>query len=527
MTKVSRVSLAALLLWVAAVPLTAQRQPQAAPPPVPAQASPQLPPDLEAFVTRALQEFATPGAAIAVVRDGRTVLARGFGVRRLGSPEPVTERTLFQIASNSKAFTSGALAVLVADGRLAWGDRVVDRLPWFQLSDPYVTREMTVLDLLVHRSGLGLGAGDLLWFHSNYPREEIVRRLRWVPLANSFRSTYNYDNVLYPVAGFVVQAASGRSWEEFVRERIFGPLRMSSSLTGVADLRPGDVAAPHGMVEGRLQVVPLDTADALGPGGSILSNAVDMAAWVRVQLDSGRIDAGHRLWRPAQTTELWTGRITTSPPRGANLAMYALGWNVYDLRGYKIVTHTGGLAGMISRVMLIPQLRTGFVILTNAESAAMGVLTGYLRDFFVGAPRADYVAQAKQSAAEFDEAAFQARLDSARDRTSRPALPLAGYAGTYRDAWYGDVTLAEEQGRLAIRFGASPMFTGDLEHWQYETFRVRWRERSLPDAWVTFALNPDGTVERMTMAAVSPSTDFSFDWQDLLLRPVRDVRPGR
>jgi len=528
MRKACRVYYAVTLGLLTAVPLLAQRRPQAtATPPVPAQAAPQLPPDLDAFVGRVLQEFQAPGAAIAVVRDGRTVLAKGYGVRRLGNPEPVTERTVFQIASNTKAFTSGALAILAAEGRLEWTDRVVDRLPWFQLSDPYVTREMTVLDLLVHRSGLSLGAGDLLWFHSNYTREEIVRRLRWVPLANSFRSTYNYDNVLYAAAGLVVEAASGRTWEEFVRERIFAPLQMTSSLTGVAELRPGDVAAPHGMVGGRLQVVPLDTADALGPGGSILSNVGDMAAWVRVQLDSGRIDADHRLWPAGQTEALWTGRITTSPPRGANLSMYALGWNVYDYRGYKIVTHTGGLAGMISRVMLIPQLRTGFVILTNAESSAMGVLTNYLRDFIVGAPRADYVAQFKQSAAEFDEAAFQARLDSTRNRTSRPALPLAGYAGTYRDAWYGDVTLAESQGHLVVRFAPGPTFTGDLEHWQYETFRVHWRERTIPDAWVTFALNPDGSIERMTMAAVSPSTDFSFDWQDLLLRPVREARPER
>jgi hypothetical protein len=179
---------------------------------------------------------------------------------------------------------------------------------------------------------------------------------------------------------------------------------------------------------------------------------------------------------------------------------------------------------MISRVMLIPQLRTGFVILTNAGSSAMGALTNYLRDFLVAAPPADYVAQFQRSDAEFDEAAFEARLDSARHRTSRPALPLAGYAGTYRDAWYGDVTLAEEQGRLVIRFSRTPAYTGDLEHWQYETFRVRWRTRNVPDAWVTFALNPDGTIERMTMAPVSPSTDFSYDWQDLLLRPVRERR---
>ena len=522
--------LAAVWITVAATGDLPAQRPQAAAPAQPAaatvQAQPQVPRDIDAFANRVLQEFNTPGAAIAVVRDGRTVFARGYGVRRLGAPEPVSERTRFQVASNTKAFTSAALAILVEDGRLRWNDRVIDHLPWFQLSDPYVTREITVLDLLVHRSGLGLGGGDLLWFHSNYTREELIRRLRWVPLATSFRSTYNYDNVLYVVAGAVVEAVSGRSWDDFVRERIFTPLGMTASVTSVLAVRPGDdVAAPHGMVDGHLQVVPVDSADNVGPGGSIVSNVVDMAAWIRFQLDSGRVDSTRRLWRAPRTSELWTGRITTQPPRGSNLAMYALGWNVYDYRGYKIVTHTGGLAGMISRVMLIPQLRTGFVILTNAESSAMGVLTSYLRDFSTGAPAADYVAQARQSDAGFDEAAFQARLDSARNRTSRPSLPLSGYAGTYRDAWYGDVTLAEEQGHLVIRFGRSPAFTGDLGHWHYDTFRVHWRVPNIPDAWVTFALEPDGAIGRMTMAAVSPSTDFSFDWQDLLLLPVRERRP--
>jgi CubicO group peptidase (beta-lactamase class C family) len=510
-----------LVTTVAAVPASAQRHPAAAAPASAAQVQPVVPADMDAFTARVLHEFATPGVAIAVVRDGRTVFAKGYGVRRLGSPEPVTDRTLFQVASNSKAFTSGALAILVEEGRLHWTDRVVDVLPWFQMSDPYVTREMTVLDLLVHRSGLGLGAGDLLWFHSNYGRNDIIRRLRWVPLENGFRATYNYDNVLYPVAGAVVEAVSGKTWDAFVHDRIFVPLGMTSSVTSVAAIPAGEMAAPHGTVDGRLQVVPLDSADNLGPGASVVSSAADMAQWVRVQLDSGRVDAAHRLWSAQRTTELWTGRITTSPPRGANLAMYALGWNVYDFHGYKVVTHTGGLAGMISRVMLIPQLRTGFVILTNAESSAMGALTDYLRDFYTGAPAADYVQRYRQADESFDETAFQARLDSVRNPARGPALPLAGYAGTYHDAWYGDVTLAEEQGHLVIRFVPAPAFTGDLEHWQYDTFRVHWRVRSLPDAFVTFALRPDGTVDIARMAAVSPSTDFSYDWQDLLLVPVR------
>ena len=516
------VVLAVGIVIAAAAPLAAQRRPTPAPAqPAAAPAQQAVPADLDAFAARVLREFETPGVAIAVVRDGRTVFAKGYGVRRLGSPELVTETTLFQIASNSKAFTSGALASLVSEGRLHWNDRVVDVLPSFQMSDPYVTREMTVLDLLVHRSGLDLGAGDLLWFHSNYTRSDIIRRLRWVPLANSFRASYNYDNVLYDVAGAVVEAASGQTWDAYVHDHLFVPLGMASSVTSLAATPLADLAAPHGTLDGRLQVVPLDTADNLGPGGGIVSSVADMAQWIRVQLDSGRVDDAHRLWAAPQTAALWTGRITLGVPRGANLAMYALGWNVYDFHGYKIVTHTGGLAGMISCVMLIPQLRTGFVVLTNAESSAMSVLTNYLRAFFTGAPAVDYIQQFKVAGASFDEAAFEARLDSARHAASGPSLPLSGFAGTYHDAWFGDVTLTEEQGHLVIRFVPSPAFTGDLEHWQYDTFRVHWRTRNIPDAWVTFALKPDGTVDVVKMAAVSPQTDFSFDWQHLLLVPVR------
>ncbi len=527
MRRVMAVGLTTMITILSAGPAAAQRRPAAQAAPAAAQATAQVPADLDAFVARVLREFDTPGAAIAVVRDGRTVLARGFGVRRLGSPEPVTERTLFQIASNSKAFTAGALATLVEAGRLRWTDRVVDILPSFQMADPYVTREMTIIDLLCHRSGLDLGAGDLLWLRSTYSRAEIVRRLRWVPLANSFRATYNYDNVLYDVAGAVVEAVSGQTRDAYERDHLFTPLGMTASSPSVAALPSGgDLAAPHGEVDGRLQVVPVDTADNLGPGGGIVSSVWDMAQWLRVQLDSGRVVDTHRLWSAPQTREMWTGRITLTPSRGSNLAMYALGWNVFDYHGYKIVTHTGGLAGMISRVMLIPQLRTGFVILTNAESSAMGVLTGYLRDFFTGVPAADYVAQFKAAGASFSEAAFQAKLDSARNRDSRPALPLSGYAGTYRDAWFGDVTIAEEGGHLVIRFVPSPAFTGDLEFWHYDTFRVHWREHTIPDAWVTFELGPDGSVQTVRMAAVSPSTDFSFDWQHLLLKPVRPAGRG-
>lgn len=516
--RLRRVLAIVALLLCAAVPAAAQRAARAAAPAGPAD----LPAHLDAYVARVLTTFNTPGAAIGIVRDGRVVLARGYGVRRLGSPEPVDERTIFQIASNTKAFTAATLALLVDENRLGWQDRVVDRMPWFQMSDPYVTREMTVEDLLVHRSGLPLGGGDLLWFHSDYSRREIVRRLRHVPLATSFRSAYAYDNVLYIAAGELVAEVAAVPWDQFLRERILMPLGMAGTGTTDAERTAAlNRAAPHAMVDGRLQIINVDSVDNIGAAGAMHSNVLDMLRWLRVQLDSGRLDSTRRLWSAARTADMWRGRTILSPPAGATMAEYALGFNIYDYHGTKVVTHTGGLAGMISRILLLPSLRTGVVILTNAESPAMNAITFHLRDHYAGAPATDYVARLSAPGAVFDERAFEARLDSQRVRDTRPSLPMAEYAGRYTDAWYGDVGVAEEAGRLVVRFSRSPTYTGDLTHWHHDTFRVRWRVRSIPDAWLTFALGPDGRVESARMRAVSPAADFSYNWHDLRLIPVR------
>ena len=476
---------------------------------------------LDRWVERARTAFNTPGIAIAIVKDGRVVLTRGWGLRRLGGSEAVSERTIFQVASNTKAMTAAALAMLVDSGKIRWNDRVIDHLPWFAMYDPYVSREMTVEDLLTHRSGLGLGGGDLLWFHADYSRRQIAERLRYVKPATSFRSAYAYDNVLYIVAGELVAAVSGMSWDEFMQRRIFEPLGMSATNSTITAFRTQDVASPHAMVDGRLQVVPADTVDNIGGAGSVNSSALDMAQWVRVLLDSGRVDGNRRIWSAARTGDLWLGRTITSGPRSAGLNEYALGWNMYYWGRHKIATHTGGLSGMISRVMLIPGRRTGFVILTNAESAAMGALTNYLRDWYTDSDTADYVTRFSAPSENFDEAAWERHLDSLHVRGTTPSLPPARVAGTYRDAWYGDVSIAQESGGLVIRFSHSPAFTGDLTHWHHDTYRVRFRVRNIPDAWVQFQLTPEGTVDRITMKAVSPATDFSFNWHDLDLQPVR------
>lgn len=509
--------------------------------PLAAPAAQPFPGTLDAFVEQVIRTFDVPGVAVAVVKDGRVVVAKGYGVRKLGDLAPVDARTLFGIASNTKVFTAVALGLLVEAGRIDWDDPVIRHLPWFQMWDPYVTRELTIRDLLVHRSGLGLGAGDLLWWPpSTYTRGEIARRLRHLQPATSFRSAYAYDNVLYLIAGEVIEAVSGQSWEDFVRARILDRAGMTgSNVLHSAAVAGSNVAATHARVDGIVKPVAPFDSDITNPAGGINSSAEDMAKWMNVLLAKGELPNGSRLFSEAtwrQITTLVTPMPNPDPPSElaalrSGFRGYALGLEARDYRGRKILTHTGGLPGYLSKVTTVPDLQLGVAVLTNQESGeAFSAITFRILDEFMGARDTDWLA-----AYIAVQARMQARLAEAdssraasRDASSRPSLALEKYAGRYRDAWYGDIAIEMESGRAVMRFTRTPLLVGDLEHWQHDTFVVRWRDRELrADAFVTFALEPDGTVDRARMQAVSPATDFSFDFQDLVLVPVRPpATPG-
>jgi CubicO group peptidase (beta-lactamase class C family) len=503
----------------------------------------QLPPGFDAYVRRVMETFTVPGLSVAIVKDGKVVLTKGYGVRRMGQPAPVDAETRFGIASNTKLFTATALALLVEEGKIEWDQPVITYLPGFAMADPYVTRELTIRDLLVHRSGLGLGAGDLLWWPpTTYNRKEITRRIRHIPLATSFRSTYAYDNVLYLVAGEVIEGVSGQSWEEFVRGRILRKVGMTQSdVRHSGATEKGNVAGTHAEVNDTVRPVDPFASDNTNPAGGIMAGAADLAKWMLVQLDSGKVADGSRLFSAASARQLWR-EVTPTPigpaPAGipqlkhlrANMAGYALGLGVRDYRGYTLRQHTGGLPGYLSKLAMIPDLRLGVAVLTNQESAAAYDAIVYrVLDHFIGAEAPDYpgliqqlVQRTRQRIREADRKAA-----SSRDSTAGPSLPLARYAGTYRDPWYGDVRVIQEKDRLAIRFIPTPLLIGDLVHWQHDTFLARWRDRELrADAYVTFWLNPDGTIRQLRMVPASETVDFSFDFQDLVLRPANDSTPG-
>ncbi|WP_431469692.1 serine hydrolase [Sphingosinithalassobacter sp. LHW66-3] len=509
-------------------------------------ASPALadpPAGFEARVEALRQQLDVPGVAIAIVEDGETVLARGWGVRAAGGNEPVTADTLFLIGSASKAFTAAALATLVDEGRLDWDDPVIEHFPEFQMYDPWVTREITVRDLLVHRSGLGLGAGDLLFVpRSNIPRAEAVRRLRHIAPATSFRSGYAYDNVLYMVAGQLIEEVTGQRWEDYVVEHLLRPAGMLRSTSNEpARLATPDRAQAHARLGGPIRGIGtlriLDERESLAPSsapaGGIASSANELAQWLKIQLAHGALpngegrvfseEAGREMWDPVVLlpTRSSSGPMAVLDPM---FSTYALGWSVQEYRGAKIVSHGGAVFGSLTMVAMIPEENVGFSITVNSEEGELVRGLFYeLLDHYLDKPRGDWpekLAEMKQQRI----AAAVAQLESAEAQPAEvgPSLALDRYAGTYSDAWYGDIEVARSGDGLTIDFKSTPNMGGRLEHWQYDTFVTRFTDPGIEPAYVTFALDADGKVERVTMKPVSPLADFSWDYQHLLFRPAAE-----
>jgi len=511
--------------WSGAV--HAQRVGSAAP-----RAEPVSPAAIDDTVARAMAAFRVPGIAIGIVREGRLVFAKGYGVREAGKPGAVDADTLFQIGSNTKAFTAAALAILVDEGKIRWDDRVIDHLPEFRLQDAYATREFTIRDLLTHRSGLGEGAGDLMFYPAtDMTRAEIIRGLRHLKPVASFRSRYDYDNLLYMVAGQIIPAVTGISWEQFVESRILAPLQMRGCaatydrITGRRNL-----ATPHSVIDGTVAPIPVVRMDAIGPAGTINCNVTGMAKWLEAQLADGAMPGGETLFSPERSAEMWTVNTIMPPSPLAGLyrthfSGYGLGWMLSDVLGFKRVSHTGAVAGSVSWVTMVPELKLGIVVLTNQESgAAMEAIGSQILDAYLGAEKRDWVAMAQAYAGQKDAAADTVEADVAKIIASAgpPPLPLDAYAGRYSDAWRGDADVRRDGDRLMLKISRTRQLEGMLLPYQGNIFVVRWRDRSLhADAFVRFEPDFDGRIDGMTMRAVSPATDFSFDFQDLDFRRAR------
>ena len=489
---------------------------------------------IDSLVESFRAEFEIPGIALAIVTAEQS-LAKGYGVRALGRPEPVDEHTLFAIASNSKAFTAAALALLVDDGKIGWDEPVRTYLPDFRMYDPAVTRMLTVRDLLVHRSGLPLGAGDLLFVPpSDHKAADVLKALPYLKPDKGFRTGYSYDNILYIVAGLLIERVSGLSWQDFVERRLLRPLGMTESVPDWRRIATANVAGRHGRrgppVNGMGPVVvihPEDPAMIVAAGG-INASAADILHWLRVQLDEGALPGGGRLWTEKQAKEMWTPQIVTSSSDGPteeepgrpSLSTYALGWYVRDYRGERMLRHSGGLFGQVTQTALLPGRGVGVAVYTNAEGAASASLILAVLDRIIGAPPVDWLEAARRAEAKHQQEALKT-LGAAVDQAPPGALslPLVGYAGRYRDPWYGDVVISRDEQGLAIRFVPAPTYHSRLEPWGPDAFRTHVAKEDGEDAVLHFDIEK-GRVKALTMKPYSPLADFSYDFEHLHFKKI-------
>jgi CubicO group peptidase (beta-lactamase class C family) len=491
---------------------------------------------VQGLMQRSAETFHVPGMAVTIVKDGAVVLTQGAGQIGLESDAAVDEMTLFQLGSVSKAFTAASLALLVDEGAIAWDAPVIDYLPEFRMYDPWVTREFTVRDLLTHRSGLPLGAGDLL-LHPNGQStvQDVIRAMRFLQPTSSFRSQYDYDNLMYVIAGEVVSRSSGKTFEEFLEQRLFLPLGMDGCVASVSRTSSEfTVAQPHVFVDGAVTPATVALADITSAAGGVTCNAAGMARWLNFILRRGVMQNGEHLISEEQFSNL-IAPVTLLPTpgylkeyAGASLSAYALGWRVSTFYGEPIWEHSGAVWGSTAYVMVLPESNLAVFASANQMSAAPRALVNDIVDLFslpAGlADRPDWIAVIDElTSNRRDEGdAVVARAADQRASESKPSLSLAHYAGRYTDPWYGEVIIrVSETGQLWFESRRNPPLNGPLKHFQFDTFVAEWTDRQLmADAYVSFSLSPTGEIESIKMRAVSPNTDFSYDFHDLNLSRV-------
>jgi CubicO group peptidase (beta-lactamase class C family) len=493
---------------------------------------------IDSVVNKAMATMPLAGIAVAVVADGHLVHAKGYGVASVESGKKVDENTLFAIASNSKAFTTMALAILVDDGKLSWDDRVVSIIPEFTMYDPYVAANFTIRDLLTHRSGLGLGAGDLMFFPdgSDFTVADVLKSFQYQEPVSAFRTKYDYDNLLYVVGGEVVARVSGMSWADFVEQKIMVPIGMNRSkgvYQRVAD--KSNVAFPHAAENGKLrQLQPyLKNDESLGAAGGIYASVKDLSNWMLLHLNKGKYgpELSEEMVSEATHNQLWKPYtiigfdVLPEPPYKTHFSAYGLGWFLQDRAGYVTAEHTGGLPGMLSRTILIPELDVGVVVLTNTDPGGSSYWTVAMEiaDSYLGVTPTDWISWAEKRilASQKEGDSVVSRVwDTAKSATP-VGLDMKSFVGTYNDDWFGAIKVWLKNGQLWMRSVRSPKLTGRMFYYRANTFAVKWEYTDMPcDAFAMFTLDENGDAVGLKMKGISPNIDFSFDFHDLDLKRI-------
>ena len=450
------------------------------------------------YISKGVDAWRLPGTTVAVVKDGKVVFAKGYGVRELGKGDRVDDHTLFAVGSTTKAMTASLIGMLVDEQKLAWDDPVTKHLPGFQVKDPAVTRELTIRDLLTHRGGLG--NTDFLWYGQENSTEQILDRVRLIDPAYSLRSRFVYQNVMYAAAGRVIEQVTGQSWKDVIRARIFEPLGMRDTVATLAQIPPGaNVATPHSIVDGKVKVIQNASVDAVAAAGAVWSSASDMAKWMQFLLDGGCVGGadGKRLLSERTVAELFhpqtmvpDSMYPTTRLVKPHWMTYALGWFQQDYRGRAVDFHTGSIDGMVAILGLIRDERLGVLVLGNLDHAELRHALMYtVFDRYAGRSDRDWSAALLEVYREDGKRSEQvvARAEAQRVSGTTPSAPLDTYAGTYKDPARGQVEVTSENGTLRLRYG--PGFVATLEHWHFDTFRARWTADWRGSTLVTFRLD--------------------------------------
>ncbi|WP_417686065.1 serine hydrolase [Pseudidiomarina gelatinasegens] len=482
--------------------------------------------EIRATAEEALSAFNIPGLAVVAVKDNKVVLAEGFGVRDIGNGEPVTANTLFGVASHTKAFTAAALATLVEQNKLRWDDKVIQYIPEFRLSDPAITAELTIRDLLSHRSGLGLGAGDLMiWPNTDKSTADILAGIAHVPFASGLRERFAYNNLMFVTAGEVIARASGMPYNDYVRETLLEPLGMTDTVLGYSNIPSGVSNVAIGTIEmnDELHRFPLDYLEDFAAAGAMASNANDFAKWLLAQIAQGKSPSGSPVFSADSQRALWQVATPLSvsasaAENGTHYRGYALGWFVKNEHGVKHVYHSGGILGMLSLTTIIPERNFAITVMSNQQAfGALTAITQEALEDLLELPDRDWVAEESEKYREFMNSKAEFKMPA--PDVVRKALPLVRYVGSYQDAWYGAVDIGMADKKLRINFTHTPMLKGTLEHYNGDTFVVRWDEPLLEaDAYIDFEVNRSNEVTGAKMEAVAPFTDFSFDFHNLDLK---------
>jgi len=491
------------------------------------------PDSIDRLVDRTLKTFDVPGIAVAIVKDDKMIFAKGYGYASLATHKKVDENTLFGIASNSKAFTTAAIGILVDEGKIHLDDKLTDYIPEFKMYDPYVTAEFTVRDMLTHRSGLGLGAGDLMDFpdSTDFTMKDVIYNLRYFKPASSFRSKYDYDNQLYKVAGEVVKRVSGMTWEDFIETRIMKPLDMDHSAAAYQRIKDySNVVDAHAPVDGKVVVIPRYITYTGNSAGGIYSSVADLSKWVIMQMNNGKYGDGKQLFSEAIHRQMWSPQtivpVGDNTPYNTHFGAYGLGWFLSDVKGYKEVNHTGGIDGMVTKITLLPEMKLAIIVLTNQESgAAFSAVTNQIKDSYLGINGRDWVktysdqVKAAQQGANQVMIAVWQQVDLMQHRGS--GVDYTPITGTYHDNWLGDVVISQKDGKLWFTAKRSPKLTGQVLAYKGDTFVIKWNYRSMEaDAYAMFSFDENGKPNGMKLKPISPLTDFSFDFQDLDFKKV-------